>query len=180
VKVDSVKTDISSSLSERFDAVISYRAYKRIDLSHLIMVGPTMSTDTAVWLLYEKVLAEGTTEVEHTVTPLGAGSLPARCGESIQTYLFWACRLAVSCQGTTWICSRLADTPSTHPLRVHFIRSKLTLSAYLGDERLIRSLVAGGADINECDELLGSPLVTATLGNQGDIARLLFKWGADV
>lgn len=47
------------------------------------------------------------------------------------------------------------------------------------DEQLVRSLVAGGADINECDELLGSPLVTATLGYQGDIARLLFQQGAD-
>ncbi|KAJ5890819.1 uncharacterized protein N7473_007047 [Penicillium subrubescens] len=125
-------------LCKRFDAVISYRANKRIDLSHLMMVAPTMTTDTAVWLLYQKVLAEGTTEVEHTVTPPDAASLPARCGGSIQSYLLWACQLA-----------------------------------------LVRSLVAGGADINECDEFLGSPLVAATLGHQGDIARLLFRLGAD-
>jgi hypothetical protein len=99
VKVDRRKTDISSSLPERFDAVISYRAYKRIDVSHLMMVAPTMSTDTAVWLLYQKVLAEGTTEAERIVTPPNAAGLPARRGRSIQTYLLWACRLAVSCQG---------------------------------------------------------------------------------
>jgi hypothetical protein len=124
-----MKTDISSSPLERFDAVISYRAYKRIDLSHLMMVAPTMTTDTAVWLLYQKVLAEGTTEVERTVTPPDAASLSARCGGSIHSYLLWACQLAVSCQAATWICSRLADILLTHPLRAQFIRSKLTLIA---------------------------------------------------
>lgn len=159
--------------------MISYRAFKRMDFSRLSLDAPWVSAEKAVWLLYQKALAEAPADSEQSDTSLDTIPLPEICDGSIEEYLQWACRLAVLCRGGTWICRQLGGTLMSQPIRPRFIHNRLIMSAYLGDERLVRSLVLGGSDVNQCDELLGSPLAAATSTCRESIARFLLQCEAD-
>jgi hypothetical protein len=58
--------------------------------------------------------------------------------------------------------------------------SDLAIAAWRGDERLINSLIAGGAHVNAPDKDGDTPLINAVIGFRSDVARILIRRGADV
>lgn len=94
------------------------------------------------------------------------------------TYVRTASSLAVGHQGVTSICERLGE-PCHNQLYQRFLQGKLSVAAYRGDEAVVASLIAQGADVNAENETLGPPLHAAVLNGNVPIVSLFLRNKAD-
>lgn len=167
----------------KFDAVVSHRAFQKLNLRDIVEAAPRLNTITITWLLFQKVLLEK----DHS------SRLPLRLRETSRVHgcvypatlrrghpcVMWdACALAVSYHGKTAICNRILDPAPTCIVR-RLLSNQLPLACYYGNEDCVRSLIAQGEDVNIEDEFLVNPLFAATLAGRDAIFDLLLNHQAN-
>lgn len=145
------------------------------------------------WLLSQVMLREWESHnncpvfVERLIYDIGTRTrskdtrtLQTRLNRLNFAYIRSACELAVSHQGPRAIYLRWRGrSPTGPPLLPRLVYSKLSMAAFLGDKVVVSSLIAQGADVNDCDLWLGPALNAAVLGGHLSIVRLLLKHGAN-
>jgi ankyrin repeat protein len=158
------------AVSGSFDAIISRRAFQRLDFQNISAAEPRLTRDTIVWLLLQKVISE------KDYSDLHDRNLHPFLRKTV--VLWGVCSLAVLYQGRLSICERLSDPAPTHLVQ-RLLLNQLAVICYIGNEDIVRSLVAQGNDVNAEDEFLGTPLYAATHSGQEGIVDILLKHEAN-
>jgi hypothetical protein len=144
----------------------------------------SITNGTAAWLLTEKAIRSPESDIDlikavrfEAANLLVASSLPVdgQSGEH-RKFLWAAAAAAVVHCGKFLIMGQLTGNQSMGPVG----NGPLPVAAFSGDEQMVRILLGGGIDVNDCHTYFGTALYAAVFGGHETIVRLLLDAGADV